>query len=189
MNAPQHHKGYYSIIQYCPDLSRLESANVGAVLFCPELNFLKAHVTESNDRIRRFFHSIQHDWDRINAIKLAISERFQKDVKSFTDIKDLEHFIATRANNMQLTAPRTMLVEDPDRDLQTLFDQLVGGRKITAHHQHHSSVAQTLTGRLSAIDFDERCITILYPPTNRELKCIYEEPVEDMLLENPKIPI
>lgn len=35
-------KGYYSIIQYCPDLSRFEAANVGVLLFCPERAFLKA---------------------------------------------------------------------------------------------------------------------------------------------------
>ena len=34
-------KGYYSLIQYCPDLGRLEAANVGVLLFCPERGFLK----------------------------------------------------------------------------------------------------------------------------------------------------
>lgn len=33
-------KGYYSLVQYCPDRSRMESANLGVVLFCPDLDFL-----------------------------------------------------------------------------------------------------------------------------------------------------
>lgn len=45
---------------------------------------------------------------------------------------------------------------------------------------------QTVTGRLTRIDFDERKVTIVYPPTNRELECIYEEGIEDLLLENPR---
>jgi len=45
---------------------------------------------------------------------------------------------------------------------------------------------QTVTGRLIRIDFDERKVTIVYPPTNRELECIYEEGIEDLLLENPR---
>jgi hypothetical protein len=31
--------GYYSIIQFCPELSQLEALNVGVVLFCPEKKF------------------------------------------------------------------------------------------------------------------------------------------------------
>lgn len=34
-------KGYYSIVQYCPDPSRLEAVNIGLALFCPEISFLK----------------------------------------------------------------------------------------------------------------------------------------------------
>lgn len=33
-------KGFFSIIQHCPDLDRGESANVGVVLVVPELAFL-----------------------------------------------------------------------------------------------------------------------------------------------------
>ena len=30
-------KGYYSAIQYCPDRSRMEAANVGVMLLCPQI--------------------------------------------------------------------------------------------------------------------------------------------------------
>ena len=33
-------RGYYSLIQFCPDTCRLEVANVGVVLYCPEVSFL-----------------------------------------------------------------------------------------------------------------------------------------------------
>jgi hypothetical protein len=45
---------------------------------------------------------------------------------------------------------------------------------------------RTVTGRLSEIQFDERKITLVYPVTNRELVCIYNEAVEELLLERPR---
>lgn len=44
-------------------------------------------------------------------------------------------------------------------------------------------VPQTVTGRLDKIDFGERSVTIIYPPTSRQLKCTYDEGSEEMLLE------
>lgn len=43
--------------------------------------------------------------------------------------------------------------------------------------------ARIVTGELKSIDFTERKITIIYPPTSKELVCIYEESVEDLLYE------
>jgi hypothetical protein len=43
--------------------------------------------------------------------------------------------------------------------------------------------AKVVTGELKSIDFTERKVTIIYPPTNKELACIYEEAVEDLLYE------
>lgn len=45
---------------------------------------------------------------------------------------------------------------------------------------------RTVTGRLSEINFDERKITIVYPVTSKELVCIYNEAIEEMLLERPR---
>ena len=43
--------------------------------------------------------------------------------------------------------------------------------------------ARVVTGELKNIDFIERKVTIIYPPTSKELACIYEEAVEDLLYE------
>ncbi|MDO9319566.1 MAG: hypothetical protein Q7V56_15395 [Gammaproteobacteria bacterium] len=43
--------------------------------------------------------------------------------------------------------------------------------------------ARVVTGELKSIDFTERKVTIIYPPTSKELACIYEDAVEDMLYE------
>ncbi len=143
MNA---RKGYYSLIQYCPDLTRLEAATVGVVLFCPDAHFIRARTASSNQRIRRFFGSQDCDWQQINAVKAAIEERLEAEGEQFRKLEDFEQFAATRANEIQLTAPRPMKVFHPEQDLELLFRRVVGG---TARAHTTPTVVQRLTETLS----------------------------------------
>jgi hypothetical protein len=81
--------GYYSVIQYCPDLGRFEAANVGVLLFCPEWHFLRALTSRNNSRIIRFFGSEGHDWARINTFKRGLEDRLQKEVSAIKCVEDL----------------------------------------------------------------------------------------------------
>ena len=119
--------GYYSLIQFCPDPSRLEAANVGVLLFSPKHCFLEARTASDNQRIRRFFGSEGHDWQRINSFKQGIKERIQIESGTIRTLQDLELFIAKRANRLRITPPRPMSVADPKKDLDQLFRELVGG--------------------------------------------------------------
>ena len=47
----------------------------------------------------------------------------------------------------------------------------------------------TVTGELQSIDFTARQLTIIYPPTRREIVCTYLPEVEDTILESRKEPI
>lgn len=128
-------KGYYSLIQYCPDLSRLEAANIGVLLYCPDRWFLKALTARDNKRIIDFFGKKGHDWSQINSYKLGLEERLQVEQGGLKTLDDLKLFIAQRANRIQITPPRPMLVDDPERELEALFKELVGGahRKQRGH--------------------------------------------------------
>jgi len=121
-------KGYYSIIQYCPDLARLEAANIGVILFCPEPRFIRAKTSAGNDRIRRFFGAESQDWERIAVIKSSVEKRLAVDAEAFRTLEDLERFRLSRANDIQLTPPRSLLLDDPVAELDRLFEDLVGGR-------------------------------------------------------------
>jgi hypothetical protein len=121
-------KGYYSLIQYCPDQSRLESANIGVVLLCPELRFLRAKVTGDNRRIAKFFGRNSFDPDAVALAKATVEARIERGAEMST-LEDLERFIATRANAVLLTPPRPMRVDDPADDLETLYLDLVDGGK------------------------------------------------------------
>jgi hypothetical protein len=122
-------KGYYSLIQFCPDQSRLEAANIGVVLFCPELNFLQVRIAGDNSRLQRFFGKKAFDWSRINSYKHGIKERLEIEGKDFRNVEDLKAFGQRRGNNVQLTAPRPFTIRKPEKDLEVLFDEVVGQRK------------------------------------------------------------
>ena len=85
-------KGYYSLIQFCPDQSRLEAANVGVVLFCPELDFLEVRISGDNARIQKFFGKQAFDWSRVNSYKHGIKERLEIEGKDFRNVEDLNAF-------------------------------------------------------------------------------------------------
>jgi hypothetical protein len=163
-------KGFYSLIQYCPDLSRLEAANVGVVLFCPEPHFIRARTTRSNQRIRRFFGSEDRDWEQINVLKLAVEERLAVEGEHFRTLEDLERFIATRGNEIQLTQPRPVKVFDPEQDLELLFQRLVGG---PARRKAVETVVQVLEkslGQESVAPFVQRDVTVAVRAFHRPLK-------------------
>jgi hypothetical protein len=118
--------GYYSLIQYCPDLGRLEVANVGVLVFCPEVDFLQAKVERSNGRIIRFFGKEGHDWKQINSFKTGIVQRIENESKTIRSLDDLKRFIDSRANLIQISAPRPMTIFDPPKDLEELFAEFLG---------------------------------------------------------------
>lgn len=103
MNAT---KGYYSLVQYCPDVARQEAANVGVVLFCPELSFLEARLASSNHRLRRFFGEEADQYRHLNAMKAALEDRLQVEAADYHEyqvrlvtqdtLSDLTNEIATQ---------------------------------------------------------------------------------------------
>lgn len=119
-------KGYYCLIQYCPDLGRLEAANVGVLLFSPEPHFIKALTSRNNQRIIRFFGSEGHDWSRIDAFKKGLEDRIGIEGPEIRTVEQLERFIGQRANLLQITPPRPMKVIDPETDLEELFKEFIG---------------------------------------------------------------
>jgi hypothetical protein len=169
--------GYYSILRYVPDLERGEGANIGVVLFCPELGFLKAKTARGNDRVRRFFRSGEIDLQRINAFKEAFEERIALEAEGMETLEDFRLFVDTRANQLRLSEPRPMKVFKPVDDLEHLFESLVGGRqhmvgelavirrelKVTLNELLESSGAATRVQRDVAVDLPLLDRRVVFP--------------------------
>jgi hypothetical protein len=49
--------------------------------------------------------------------------------------------------------------------------------------EEQREASRVVTGELGNINFFERKLTIVYPPTSKELECIYDEALEDLLYE------
>jgi hypothetical protein len=165
--------GYYSLIQFCPDPSRLEAANVGVLLFAPACDFLKAVTVHDNRRIRQFFGREGFDWERINSFKKGIEERVQSEQTNIRKLDDLKEFIARRANRFVLTEPRSMRVTDPDKDLEQLFHDLVGGELRTKKSQ---SLISFLGQRIVEAGLEQKVrkdIRIKVPAFDREVEIPY----------------
>ena len=118
-------RGYYSIIQFCPDPSRLEAVNIGVALFCPDLGFLRARFGRRKTAVRRMFG--KQDWEFMAAQRVSLEARFGRGEEEFKGLEDFESFVAKRASAFRLTTPRPVKVEDrPEKELHSLFVRLVG---------------------------------------------------------------
>lgn len=118
-------QGYLCLIQYCPDRARMETVNVGIVVFCPTLDFLGVRVTERDTRAERLFAADGVPLDLLHAAKQAIVNRLRSvDLRPRT-LEELQHFVDTRGNDLILTPPRSLRIEEPARQLDDLFRQLV----------------------------------------------------------------
>lgn len=119
------HKGFYSLIQYCPDPARCEAANVGVLLFCPEVGFLSAKMSQDNRRVQQFFGREGHDWQQVKLFKDGMQTRIEKEAARIKSPEQLQKFVDSRANLIRVTDPIPMRVIDPESDLLKLFQSLV----------------------------------------------------------------
>src|SRR5437868_3939135 len=98
--------GYYSLVQYCPDASRLEAVNVGLVLFSPEIAFLGVKLANNDDHIHRVFGREGFRPAGLLASKKALAARLKSERYRPRSLEEFQGFIDTRGNDLVLTPPR-----------------------------------------------------------------------------------
>jgi len=125
------HTGYYSLVQYCPDRSRLEAANVGVVLLCPALGFLECRMARGIKRVSRFFGDQGGAAAQIRAGKRMLANRLKAD-RDLVDPANFEKFRRVLSNELQISEPRPIRVENPRVELAQLFSELV---ETGGHHE------------------------------------------------------
>ncbi len=115
-------KGYYSLIQYCPDFSRAEAANVGLVLFQAEPAQASVRVLEDVKPAMRRLGRRGSDANLLRDVQ-AIEYRLRHE--RFESVEAFERFVRTRGNQIALTPPRPMRIEALRNDLDRMFTELV----------------------------------------------------------------
>src|SRR5512135_468786 len=104
------HTGWFSIVQFCPDPNRLESANIGVLLFCPAMDFLDVRMASDNRRIAKFFGPLKAEWHFVDSFKKGFIERVQKEKAQIVDPDQLVDFADRRANLIRISPPRSIRV-------------------------------------------------------------------------------
>lgn len=142
-------KGFYSVIQYCPDRFRAEGINVGLVLLCLEPHAVRVQMTKKFDRVRKLFAISKPD---LNSLKIATQGMESRIVGAANDWRtpdQLAAFAASRANDLRLTEPRLAKIEEIDADFERLFSELVDERTVASLATE--SPAEVLPPRLSEV--------------------------------------
>lgn len=118
-------RGFFSVVQFCPDLDRGECANVGVVLVVPQVGFLNVRLSEDNEGPKQRFGKDAYDDARLTVAKKGIEGRLRDEGKDWKGPEDLQRFGKREGNNLLLTTPKVILVEDPLSELDELYQRLV----------------------------------------------------------------
>jgi hypothetical protein len=118
-------KGFFSVIQFCPDLDRGECANVGVVLVDPARSFLDVRMSADNEGPKQHFGKGSFDDTRLAVAKQAIANRLLHEGLSWSEPEQLRKFGRMEGNNLVLSNPRTILVDEPQAELEELYQRLV----------------------------------------------------------------
>ncbi|MEQ1828086.1 MAG: DUF3037 domain-containing protein [Pirellula sp.] len=149
-------QGYYSIVQYCPDLARRETVNIGVVLLVPDARFLKARMVADNGRVHHFFGTKGEDAKLLAEFKKSFEHRIEAERTRITSVETLQKFIDTRGNQLQLTEPNFVKVRECTETINRLFDQLVGGKPRAGKRQ---SFKESLQERFNSAGIADRICT------------------------------
>jgi hypothetical protein len=115
-------QGFFSLIQFCPDASRAEAVNVGLVLFQVEP---AATVVRVVDDVAPIVKRLGRKDDTATVLSIVRSMKNRIEVERFGSVEALEKFARSRGNQVRLTLPRPMSIDDLTADLDAMFDELV----------------------------------------------------------------
>ena len=169
-------KGYFSLVQYCPDFARQEAVNVGVLLLCPEQNFIKVRMATANNRVRALFGDEADDYRDLNSMKHSLETRVRVAADDLKTLDALQTFVQTRANRIILTNPKPIRIGNAGDDLKALYEELVTEPKKSASQQGAKPLRQRLDEVLAAESLKpllRKKLSISVPKLNETLEVQY----------------
>jgi hypothetical protein len=131
-------KGFYSLVQYCPNRFRAEAVNIGLVLVCAEPHAVRVRMTDRFDRVRRLFSMDKSELKDLKFFSDSLQSRIEYSRDQFHSADDLLSFAAARANDIRMTEPRLAKLTDIDQDFGRLYADLVDAEKTPGHRLKES---------------------------------------------------
>ncbi len=118
-------RGFYSVVQYCPDRFRAESVNVGLVLLRPQPHAVRIRMATQFDRAKKLFKLDKANQTALSMAIEGMKFRLEQMTPALKESVDLAAFASSRANDLRLTDPRLLAIEDIDEEIDRLFLTLV----------------------------------------------------------------
>lgn len=142
-------RGFYSVVQYCPNRGRAEAVNVGLVLLRLDPHALRVRMTDNYDRVRRLFGVSGPELKNLKLSTHGLKSRIENGEGDFRTEEDLLAFATSRANDLRLTEPRLAMIEEMQADFERLFAELVDGHPTAT--LAHESPAEVLPPKLNEV--------------------------------------
>jgi hypothetical protein len=185
-------RGFYSVVQYCPDRFRAEAVNVGLVLLCLEPHAVRVRMTGNHERVRKLFSIARPELKNLKLSTDGLTSRIEKSVDELRTAEDLAAFAASRANDLRLTEPRLAKLDDVDADFERLFAQLV--EQHSSAELAEASPAEVLPPKLGEVFYRLQRSkkiwqpgTITVPVYKRKLEIPYAYKNGEVNLIKPKV--
>ncbi len=116
--------GCYSLIQYCPDISAAEVANIGILLFVPKSGFVDVRVTSTNQRVAQVFGGGIHKYDLLQRYKEGLADWIKAESRKFESMEAAKGFLAAYINLIAFTPIRSIVCpEGGQKMLESLFQK------------------------------------------------------------------
>jgi len=156
-NPSTSHRAFYSLVQYCPDLARLEAANIGVVVFCAEPSYLGVQLSKNHTRISQMFGRGNRDLKRLAAIQSGLEEKLTSGRSDLCSLEQLNQLAAMQVNTLRMTQFMPCRISDrPDEDLNQLYQELVEPKSTQEVRAPQETLIRTLEARFAAPEIDVR---------------------------------
>ncbi len=144
-------RAFYSIVQYCPDLARLEAANVGVVVFRAEPAYLGVKMSENQTRVVKMFGRGNRDLKRLRTFESGLQERLMSGRGDVMSLDRLNQLAAMQVNALRMTPFMPCRIsEQPAEDLDRMFQELVEPIQSMDSSASRVPLKQMLEDRFSA---------------------------------------
>lgn len=118
----------YAVIRMVPRVEREEFLNIGVIIYCPSLRFLKSEFLLNKDRIRAFTEDFDLECLEKNLISFKLICQGDPEGGPIGKLPLVSRFrwlTATRSTILQTSSVHLGLCTDPQEKLIRLYNQLV----------------------------------------------------------------
>jgi Protein of unknown function (DUF3037) len=121
-------QGYYALLQFSPLPERFEFVNIGVMLIAPSERFVGIKYSHGLKRVEKLFG--KQPAGAFDVLKQAFEQRIKVEILDNFNIENIERFAKLRANKMRISKILPIVVDQPDKDLEELFQSLVGENEV-----------------------------------------------------------